>query len=667
MSTLTESGASPAPLVQADQEMLTMRIQFDVDAANALISACDATGDRLRAQAGQRRLAVEEAIEDFSGGYQRLFAEACSAEAMDRGRLAGVLYDLADQVREARQKAGEERHRRERLAAWQEREEARRRERAVALASGDAGTLLTIDDAYDPRPSEFQIYPPTVSAGFVPSARDRMLRMSITGGTISASPERLRAFARRSRAMNDVLRSELTRVNSAWLRFTANCSWVPLGTASFVTGFRRYLLENQTDESWMTSLADAFEQAGSGRLSTFAVTLALSRNQLEQLQELRELLLGGTLTPEQVAQVWGTLAGSSRFDAERFIRQYSFELASLNGLPFSVMDQAGRYALDYALDPKHPGHLLEAYTRMGFTAGERSPENFRADLVAIRAALREARKLTIDDDDTVQLVSIGRHDGAVTAGISMGNLDTAPTVGIFVSGMMSNVRGLDDTFDAFFKIRNGDTSIAMLTWTGYRSPTMLEETVQARADAGAKQLTAFLDGFAAQPSRNRRQAPRRDTQRLVIMGHSYGTNVIAEALKTTEASAAAFVTIGSAGLKQGTTAQDLRVPEIYATHAAGDGIATGIGQHLEFELNRNSAGFHEARVDPRELEGAQVFSSEETRDGKAVTMHNLLNPVDLPDWLQDLDGITAADEIGYMNEESSSVRGLRKIMIGAQP
>lgn len=373
-------------------------------------------------------------------------------------------------------------------------------------------------------------------------------------------------------------------------------------------------------------------------------------------------LLDGELSPEEVAQVWEQLQEEG-VDTDALVQEYSVELANLNGLPFSVMDAAGRAALAYALDTKHPEQLEDAFHRMGFESGDMSLEEFMKDLTAVQDALGDADDLAAPGD-TVQLVSLGQHDGAATAGISMGNLDTAETVGVFVSGMNSNVRGISDAFDAFRSIRGDDLSMAMVTWVGYRAPNIPEEAFQDRANAGSVPLASFLDGIAVQRSDN-------PIGRFAVLGHSYGTNVAAEALKISDAPVDVYVTLGSAGLQHGTTAEDLGVKEIYATHANGDNIAQTIGRHVHFRSGiEDGGGIYEARVDPRDLAGAHEFSSEETAEGEAVTMHNLVNPMDWPEWLglqwlaDNLDGTAAADEIGYLNPTSSTVHELGNIMRG---
>ena len=68
-----------------------MGIDFDVFAADAMMSAADSAEQVMRAEGGFLGGAVDHAMQDFEGGYARLFTEACGIRSDDRGRLAGVL------------------------------------------------------------------------------------------------------------------------------------------------------------------------------------------------------------------------------------------------------------------------------------------------------------------------------------------------------------------------------------------------------------------------------------------------------------------------------------------------------------------------------------------------------------------------------------------------
>ncbi|GAA2845937.1 putative esterase [Leucobacter komagatae] len=643
-------------------------IAFDEPTATTLADAFRGVAAMLQRAGWERSAAVDAACVDFRGGYATRFTDACAIESDDRGKLSGKLDDLADLVDKAIAAAAKERERIAAHEAWEARVEAAealRRQTLGLYGASQAETFVGVE------PETTPVRPPTITAAFAPKGRGRYSSAAGAGGTTSADPVTLRGFVQRSQTITGLMREGQTALHKAVSSYASACSWAPTAVVTLLDGFSRFIDENVTDERWIASIAEAFELAGSGTLDDFDIMLAISAGHPKVLERA---LFDANLSPEDVAKVWALLAATKGFNLEKFVERYAFELASLNGIPFAVMDQAGQYALTWALDPDHPENLAAAYAKLGLNWWDMSLDDFKLDLEGIRAGLKDAKKLA--DGDPVLLLSFGVHDGAVTAGISMGDLDQAKQVGLFASGMGSNVRELGDTLDAFKKIRADDPNFAMVTWIGYRAPNVAEEMWQDRADSGALRMSSFLDGIAAQRGKS--------IDRFVTIGHSYGTNVLAEALKTTSAKVDAFVTLGSAGLKYGTTTADLQAlsdakgTKIYATHADGDGIAAGAGQHLHFRsAAEDGGGAYEKREDPRELPGAYVFSSEKTERGKQVTMHNLLHPIDwksIPvaggplQWAADtFDGVRAEDEIGYMNPESSTVGALWDIMRGEEP
>lgn len=632
-----------------------MSVQFDDSAADRLISIIREVATLLRNQASGRRRAANDAMDDFSGAYAKRFEEGCRADSEGRARLAELLENLATQIERAKQLADEEKRRINDLAAWRCRMEELNRAwfSGYDFRSGERpqpSSWLSLEAV---KPSEVPITPPTIAADFSVRERERVL-VKQRSKKSSADPNRLRSCARTLSGLNAGLAERNRPLAGAWNTFVTSCSWVRVFGSSFLSGSQCLFSESEADVVWLGRIADAFDQAGGGKLTNLEVTLAIIE---DDVRALRDLLFDPTLSPEEVAKTWGVLSETPGFDLDALIEKYSFELACLNGLPFRVMSEAGVYALNWTLEISDKRRVWEAYRRMGFTEDERQIESFWLDLIAIQTALEDARDM-VPEDDVVQLVSFGRHDGAVSAGISMGDLDAAKTVGVFVPGMLADARSISDPFEAFQSIRDEDTSIALVSWYGYNSPNIAEEGLQGRAEAGGDACAAFFDAIAAQ----RADHP---VERLVGIAHSYGTNVLAEAMKRTDAEVDVYVALGSAGLQAGTTADDLGVREIYATLASGDPIADGPGRHINVTWVSGEGGISIApRVDPRKLEGAHEFSSEETEGGKAVTMHNLVTPMNLPERMQNYDGIPASEEVGYLDRDSSAVSGLYEIVWG---
>ncbi|MDR6640060.1 hypothetical protein [Paenarthrobacter nitroguajacolicus] len=132
-----------------------VEIAFDDGAADALIGAADSADQTLRSEGSFLGVVTGYAMEHFKGGYATLFANALDVRADDRGRLAGVLAALAEDVRQAKLKAREEKARLKDLNAWQQRADLREQH---------FQTFQSV--AIDPMPMEWPVAAPTISAVF---------------------------------------------------------------------------------------------------------------------------------------------------------------------------------------------------------------------------------------------------------------------------------------------------------------------------------------------------------------------------------------------------------------------------------------------------------------------------------------------------------------------
>ncbi|CAM5449227.1 alpha/beta hydrolase [Leifsonia shinshuensis] len=625
------------------------RVPFDDAAADSMIRVATSAASALRDQGWARRNAAEGAAADLRGGYGPLFERACGAEAEDRGQLAGVLEALAAQIAEAKALAAREQARRIALAEWQVREDQRRRERAM-----DPTGFIHVDRIFtDPKPTDDPVAPPSITAAFVPLERVRAVSGRSRAGTSSADPVRLRDFVTQSRAMNTRLEPEVAATRNAWVAFAGACSWARVGTATFADGFGRMLTENTSDATWIERVAAKFEEAGGGSLPNRVLNAAARLEGGDVTAEPKfKRLLDGTLSPAEAARYWDSL-GLDAGDVRKLPPETLLRLASMDGLPAWAQDAASRGFLKYAL--KNPD---KAYAMMGFsdpwaytvyggpirTNQDLDIQQFTDQLMAIQDALTQAEKdaRRRPEKPVVQLLGLGSHDGWLVAGISIGDLDTATNVGVNVSGMSSNVGDMvngdeaaAELFNAASK-KNPSGSYAVVNWVGYRSPTIHTVHGMERADSGGERLAGFLNGINA----SRQEAGGPVTQ-FNVYAHSYGSTVAVEALKRIDFEVDALVTYGSAGVKNGTTIDQLHTGAVYATHASRD-ITAPLGQ-------LGSKG-----LDPLNMKGVRPFSAEASTasDGtrlKATTMHAMYQEEDT--WTPfHWDGT-----VGYLSKESTSL------------
>ncbi|MDI2036052.1 alpha/beta hydrolase [Paenarthrobacter nitroguajacolicus] len=617
-----------------------VEIAFDDGAADALITAADSADEALRGEGGFVGGAMDYAVGDFRGGYARLFAEACAIRANDRGHLAGVLAGLAEDVREAKLRAQQEKSRLKRLTDWRHRAEAREQEFQSFL------TPLS-----DPMPMEFPIAAPTISAVFSASERVRFAGGS-GGGTSSADPGKLREFVFQSRASTNILDAELGRIRNAWSEFTAACSWVNCGSVTFVSGLEQLLTENTADAAWLEQIATAFEKACSGSMTdamlnsaliqyapTGQVSLndigALNATQLEawlaapaNKGRLRGLLEQPGLDPVVIAQWWVGLGqtvsqGATECGASQklLIKAFPGIIGNLNGVTATARNEANRIRL-FTEQERINAELAKTPQLLRIGTGESITNPNWTNLQTQQRALDGIRGALVNAGATGDAVLLGFDltHGSPKAQVSAGNPDTADNVTYAVSGMnITPQSGFNDwatnaaNLQSRQSLNDAGKSFAVVAWINYDPPTVPTVNSGDAARVGSERFVADLRGFNAV----RASFGNRTPETLHILGHSYGTTVTSNALAAAELNVASFTMLASAGIeKEIQNTGELHVPtgQVYASHADGDGLAQ-MGRFL--------------RQDPRmEAFGAKVFSSEEaTIDGtlyQGTTEHNSL-------------------------------------------
>ncbi|AGW42061.1 hypothetical protein O159_21420 [Leifsonia xyli subsp. cynodontis DSM 46306] len=658
-------------------------VRFDEAVAMVLIRVCRGLDEELRGEGVLRRGAVETAVHDFSGRYAGLFTAAAVIEAADRGRLAGVLYSLAEQVEAAVLRVGEERKRQRDLSGWREREAGRERRRATADALGVVGA--GIDGFFDPRSSEVAVRPPVVSAAFSPRERNRTSG-GASSGRSSAVPDRLRVFVSRTRASDAGMARRLVALRDAWSAFVASCSWVPVESATFLYGFERLLAESRADALWIEQVAAAFDAAGGGTLSDHALDLVATA--VHPLSDEGLLAAFGTLTavelrallaaspvlrarlssvdPVAVDTWWhglGPAVGAGGgFSARQELLLTAFPdlFGNVEGIPYAARDEANRRALAAAIAGMEKqiaglrarvgdssvvdGPLLPGVLAMKHTLRD-AEEQLKA-LKNIRAALqtREGRASRF-------LIAL-TGDRPPLAAVAIGDLDTATTVSYAVPGMGTTTHGMTGWAKAaqnLYALLPVDS--AVVAWIGYKtppSPSVGDPDFGVlnvnRAVAGGTKLASTLGGLGA--------VRGGALPRLSVVAHSYGTTTAAVALSQPGVRVDTFVTLGSAGLPDSVrSVADLNAGAVYSGHARDKFLGETESGDPWAWIGRDGSRDH--RVNPLAPDfGSQAFGVETGGDsGSSVTDHGPLLSDDGP-------------EAGYFDYETESLANTARAVSG---
>ncbi|MEJ1115439.1 alpha/beta hydrolase [Paenarthrobacter sp. CCNWYY172] len=546
-----------------------MGIAFDDGAADALITAANSADEVLRAEGGFLNGAVERAVQDFIGGYGRLFTDACGIRSDDRGKLAGVLAALAEDVGEAKHRAQQEKTRQKNMEAWQQRDNIRKQHLLSGNIAEASATVATM--VLDPMPESTPVPPPAVSAAF--SARDRPRFAGGPGtGTTSADPGKLRGFASVSRTATNTLNSHFVAVRNAWSGFTASCSWVTIETESFVAGFERLLAANAADADWIEQVATAFETAGSGAIADsmlnglfiqYAAPNQVGLNDIGTMSaaqlkvwlgnggsaRLRELLTQPGLDPVATATWWSGLGhtvepatGKVTVGEEQqlLIDELPDVLGNLNGVTATARNLANRKKLLQMHD-----RWKKYRDEHGGKVDEGSQEGM-VNKVWESLYDSEGRPKTNPQDpsDIRQLISFapfGLGTGSETgfgASISVGDLDAAKHVSYQLPGLDTTIgkdvasktkQAKDQRLDQrALASRNGidPDRIAVVAWIGVEPAQGLGVFSNDQAKVVGPALRNDVTGF------NAVHQNLENTARTTAVGHSMGSLGVMEAAKT---------------------------------------------------------------------------------------------------------------------------------------
>jgi hypothetical protein len=621
-------------------------VDFDDAAADNLVQAATSAADVLRSQGTARRSAVEDAAEDFDGAYATRFTESAQTESEDRPKLASVLDDLGEQVMKVKKEAEAERKRLSDLAAWETRQEERRR----AEAASPLGAIgLPQPAPFDFKPSESAVRPTPIDAAFAPRGR-----MRTGGGTASgrsaADPEKLRSFASIARAEDIAARAKAAELKHSWNAFTTACAWASVGSVTFLQGFDRLLDENGADAAWIERIAAAFERAGGhGALSNVVLDAA----DADVLPAGLQNLFDSGLTPADVAALWTEL-GYTRDDSSDLAALPPAalnKLGNLEGVPYWVRSTVNIAALDQRI--AEAKNYLDNLNRPSYQNHPELAENARN-----LGALENIKKALAQGDRAGErsLVSL-TGDEPPLAAIGIGDLDTAKTVSWAVPGMNSATDTMADWATAGQNLLDEQTSVtgpedshAVVAWMGYDSPPIpltpregvdLGVWGTSYAKAGGDKLADALRGFDATRSGS--------DPTVNVVAHSYGTTTAAYGLTKAGVHVDSFTTLASAGIPDS-------IPNADALHA--DHVFAGQARNVmlqEFGQGDPLAGIGRGlsdghKQDPTEPSfGATTFGADGTGELERVASHNV-----------------HAGDSGYLDGGTESLRNVALATTGQQ-
>ncbi|CAM3727370.1 alpha/beta hydrolase [Nocardiopsis rhodophaea] len=253
--------------------------------------------------------------------------------------------------------------------------------------------------------------------------------------------------------------------------------------------------------------------------------------------------------PEQVNAWWEGLTPSAQ---EELKAEQPDRLRMMDGIPVAVRDELNRHHLDQE---------IARLKREGYTKEDDEYQQ-----------LTDLRDKNLDEKDTERyLLGLDTSGDVGRAIVADGNPETAnnvatlvPGTGIkwpAVNGQLGRASALKDAADN----ADSSTSNSVISWIGYDTPGAGGALMEDSALTGANDLHDFQSGLQA----TRTAGPANTT----VVGHSYGSTVIGQALQEHGLDADNYVFVGSPGVKADHVS-DLGVPgsKVHVSTAKNDGI-----------------------------------------------------------------------------------------------
>lgn len=300
-------------------------------------------------------------------------------------------------------------------------------------------------------------------------------------------------------------------------------------------------------------------------LTPVALASALERCTPDQVREYLD-----SLGEEERARFWPLLSGQL---VERLIDKVPLYIGNLNGIPFAVRHRGNVLALEREHERLTEQLATVEALRESAVTGSEEYQKLGRQRNELRASLSDMNALweifgtdlAHNYDPPRTLIAYDHSEaGPPLASIALGDLDAAREIPVFVPGMSSSTADPTGYLHGMENLLEGKPDQAGVLFLGYNAPNLATVFLPHSARAGAPRLNSLLSGIAA--------ARSSDRIRLSVIGHSYGTTLLAYALPDNRASLDSVTLLGSAGVPLGFSVEEFGAPDerVFVTEPWGD-------------------------------------------------------------------------------------------------
>jgi pimeloyl-ACP methyl ester carboxylesterase len=292
-------------------------------------------------------------------------------------------------------------------------------------------------------------------------------------------------------------------------------------------------------------------------------------------EELLQIPSPGT-SAEEINRWWKTLSAEQQ---GRLISDHPPELGNLNGVPVAVRSRVNQAVLK---DDLRRVEEIATLRGVGVNDVLADPGQYRLPAVAITRyanAFRTQQGLEASDGAS-DVFLLKYHPeafgGEGAAAIAIDDPDTAANTAVLVKGAATSVREGTLAEAEGKRLYEGSSRAdwgkrtAVVTWVGYDAPNnwfdpALREVGMARG--GAQVLAADVNALAV----THEGAPTH----MTVVGHSYGSTLVADAAAAYGMHANDVVLVGSPGTDLARSSADFHLPQgghLYVGAASGDAV-----------------------------------------------------------------------------------------------
>ena len=235
----------------------TEKVKYDDATSDALANACRTVAQNIDNALPSLKNSLTTALEEFKGHYADVAAANIDTAISDGRDIASIFRQLADVVDRLKESAHKENENRDRMYRYEH----------------DLGGFRKWwVETFGGKPPQPTSYKPdtsidTTSLGHRESTETRSGSMTVS----SARPSTVRDLSKTLENLGNEFNSEPGNIRGLASEFAAKCQWGTIDAESLIATFEKWNQSNAKDKTWLSIVADTFEQYGSsGQIITVA-------------------------------------------------------------------------------------------------------------------------------------------------------------------------------------------------------------------------------------------------------------------------------------------------------------------------------------------------------------------------------------------------------------